>query len=120
MEEEIVFLNIIFRSMSHMVWFMFSMFFLLAVLISTIWFILKKKAFILIGVYVLLAFLHGLASLAAIRATKGGRICNGAFSPDCIWFNELMCGIYIGLCVLYYSIKKYLKRSGSKKSKPFR
>ena len=104
MENEIIFLGIAFRSAGHLTWFLLSMFCLFKALIFVMQFIFSKKASIPMWLYYL-CFWHGLTSLMAVGATKGGKICVDGFSPDCIWFNGMMCGIYIGLLLICYFIK---------------
>ncbi|MDA2922669.1 hypothetical protein MYX07_05405 [Patescibacteria group bacterium AH-259-L07] len=106
--DPVVFWGIEFRNASHMVWFQMSMgFFALGILWFLVWRIipgLKARTadslFSALAFWVYAAGSHGVASLGAIIETKGGTIITSMYSPDCIWFNALMAGIYIGLCCL--------------------
>ncbi|MBU4511845.1 hypothetical protein KKD19_01180 [Patescibacteria group bacterium] len=94
--EKIVFWGIIFRSSSHMRWFQTTMIILaLCIMVFLFYYLIKGR-----GLYWTWFFggsTHAWATFMAIIATKFGAVNGSAYSADCIWFNGLMVGIYIGL-----------------------
>ncbi|MBI1957046.1 MAG: hypothetical protein HYS44_01130 [Candidatus Niyogibacteria bacterium] len=111
--EPIKLFGIVFRSSSHMLWFIMTMVLLGE---STVVSVICVRIKLYIGPAILFSFLGILSltiSIAAVGVTEWGTINGPKWSADCIWYNALLAGLYFsaaaffGYCFLYqYQLAK--------------
>lgn len=100
--ESVEWLDIVFRSPDHLIWFKMSLILFAGGFIAFLINFWKPRSswHKLPGS---LAFFHLTASFLAIIHTQGGTINGPVYSVDCIWFNALMGAIHT---VLFLVAKK--------------
>ena len=110
--ESVEFSGIVFRSTSHMLWFILtvSIFIILVVVILILLkFKRHNKGFLLLSVYafILSGGLHLTGFIIALIKTKGGAINGPRTSVDCIWYNGVM--LFVILIFFLLSFRQYRK-----------
>ncbi len=102
--EQVEHFGIVFRNASHFLWLLQSMFILVVTLIFAVDKALRKRA-ISWGFWCAGTF-HGSTAIEALFITKAGTRVTRLYSPDCIWFNALMVGVYVLLWLVFLALPK--------------
>jgi hypothetical protein len=104
------FLGISFRSAVHVYWFLFSKGILVSSVLAFIalvrWRRWRGTGPMPYRVWEYPLYLHAGVTVLALGWTRGGSMESGSYSPDCIWWNALLAGLYGAILVITRSRAK--------------
>lgn len=91
-----------FRSVFHMLWFVVSMLLITVTIWAATMYILVGQNLLAVINSLVVSGLEFVTMVSAIIFTKGGKVNDGTWSRDCIWWNGVLCVIALAFAGIAY------------------